>query len=391
LFLRIGCRTGVANTEMPEAGDKSEEPTAKRLTEAHEKGQFARSPDVSVTFVLAAAFGTLIFTLREETYRIVEISVSILSHLGSYAINPDSIAEWAGIGMATMMRLVLPMGVACTVAALVAGGVQSRFQFTPKVVDLNFDRINPVSGFSRVFSAQGWIKLCIDSTKLGVVGMVIWGAVKEILADPMFYTPVPITRLGGFIQDSATALLGRFILVFGGLAAAHYFYQLRKTNSDLKMTKQEVRDESRNSDGDPKIKNAMRALARRLLQKQMLSAVPNADVVITNPTHFAVALKYERGTDKAPVVVAKGSDMFAKRIKAIAAIHEVPMIENKPVARMLFKYAKVGKPIPMELYQAVAEILAFVYKTHRYYFHMLKIRRSENASSAAVASSPANE
>ena len=113
------------------------------------------------------------------------------------------------------------------------------------------------------------------------------------------------------------------------------------------------------------------------MQKQMLNAVPTADVVITNPTHFAVALKYERGRDKAPVVLAKGERLFAKRIKALAAQHEVPMVENKPVARMLFKYGKVGKAIPLELYQAVAEILAFVYKTHRYYFHELKQRRAE--------------
>jgi flagellar biosynthetic protein FlhB len=117
-------------------------------------------------------------------------------------------------------------------------------------------------------------------------------------------------------------------------------------------------------------------MARRLLQKQMLSAVPTADVVITNPTHIAVALKYQRGTDKAPVVLAKGERLFARRIKAIAAEHDVPTVENKPVARMLFKYGKVGRPIPAELYKAVAEILAFVYKTHRYYFHQLRSRRN---------------
>jgi flagellar biosynthetic protein FlhB len=165
-------------------------------------------------------------------------------------------------------------------------------------------------------------------------------------------------------------------MALGGIAALNYIYQLRRVRTDLMMTKHEVKEENRQQDGDPRVRNVRRQMARRLLQKQMLSAVPTADVVITNPTHFAVALKYQRGVDKAPVVLAKGERLFAQRIKAIAAQHEVPMVENKPVARMLFKYGKVGKPIPAELYKAVAEILAFVYKTHRYYFYQLRSRRS---------------
>ena len=132
--------------------------------------------------------------------------------------------------------------------------------------------------------------------------------------------------------------------------------------------------------GDPNVKMAQRAMARRLMQKQMLADVPNADVIITNPTHYAVALKYERGVDAAPVVLAKGQNLFAQRIKAIASKHEVPTVENKPVARALFKFGQVGKPIPAQLYQAIAEILGYVYRTHRYYFHRLKSRRLEVAA-----------
>ena len=127
--------------------------------------------------------------------------------------------------------------------------------------------------------------------------------------------------------------------------------------------------------GDPNVKMAQRAMARRLMQKQMLADVPNADVIITNPTHYAVALKYERGVDAAPVVLAKGQNLFAQRIKAIASKHEVPTVENKPVARALFKFGQDGKPIPAQLYQAIAEILGYVYRTHRYYFYQLKSRR----------------
>jgi flagellar biosynthetic protein FlhB len=141
------------------------------------------------------------------------------------------------------------------------------------------------------------------------------------------------------------------------------------------MTKQEIKDEHRQAMGDPNVKMAQRAMARRLMQKQMLADVQNADVIITNPTHYAVALKYERGVDAAPVVLAKGQNLFAQRIKAIASKHEVPTVENKPVARALYKFGQVGKPIPAQLYQAIAEILGYVYRTHRYYFYQLKSRR----------------
>jgi flagellar biosynthetic protein FlhB len=136
-----------------------------------------------------------------------------------------------------------------------------------------------------------------------------------------------------------------------------------------------VKDEMKSAEGDPVIRNMRRQMARRMIQRQMLAAIPTADVIITNPTHFAIALKYERGVDQAPIVLAKGENAFAQRIKAIAAAHDVPMVENRPVARMLFKFGKVGETIPAQLYHVVAEILGFVYRTHRYYFHELKQRR----------------
>jgi flagellar biosynthetic protein FlhB len=167
----------------------------------------------------------------------------------------------------------------------------------------------------------------------------------------------------------------RLLLALSVVAAISYGYEKFKMARDMMMTRQEVKDERKQGEGDMNTKAAMRRMARRLMQKQMLSAVATADVVVTNPTHFAVALKYERGVDQAPVILAKGENRFAQRIKAIAAENGVPTVENKPVARMLFALGKVGTTIPADLYQAVAEILAVVYRTHRYYFHRLKARR----------------
>jgi flagellar biosynthetic protein FlhB len=361
---------------MSQDTEKSEEPTEKRLREAHADGHFARSAEVNVVFVLAAAYCVILFTLREQAWRIGQIGVEIFAHLGRYELHAGAIEGWSKLAVVKALQLVLPVGAMCALAGVLAGGLQSRFQFTPKVLEIKFSRLDPVAGFQRVFSSQGWMKLGSEALKFIIVAFLVLGAVKGILSDSLFYMPVSMPRLATFLQEAVTTLLGRFILVFGAIAAVNYLYQLRKVNKDLKMSKQEVREEMRSSEGDPHVRGARRQMARRLLQKQMLGAVPNADVVVTNPTHYAVALRYERGKDKAPVVLAKGVQLFAQRIKKIAGEHGVPMVENRPVAQMLFKYGKVGKPIPVTLYQGVADILAFVYKTHRYYFHSLRQRRA---------------
>ena len=200
------------------------------------------------------------------------------------------------------------------------------------------------------------------------------------MEDPLFSAPVEAGYLGRFLNSATIAFVSRLLLSLGVIAALGYAWEKFKTHRDLMMTREEVKDERRQSEGDALVKGAMRRMARRLMQRQMLAAVATADVVVTNPTHFAVALKYERGKDKAPVVLAKGENRFARRIKTLAAEHGVPMVENKPVARLLYSVGKVGDTIPSELYQAVAEILAVVYRTHRYYFHELKTRRLGGAA-----------
>ena len=267
---------------------KTEQPTEKHLREATEEGNFARTPDLQVVALLIAAFFVLGFGSRDYSERICAISVGIFAHLGKYSIKPEAIGEWNGIAAQTMLGLVLPIAVSCALAALIAGGLQSRFQLTPKAFDFKWSRIDPLSGFQRVFSTQGWVKFGTDALKLTVVGLALWSVVKTVMSDPIFYTPVAVSRLGGFIESTASTLLGRFILALGAIAAGNYLYALRKTHSDLMMTREEIKEENRQSEGDPKLKSALRAMARRLLQKQMLSAVPTADVVVTKPVYRGV-------------------------------------------------------------------------------------------------------
>jgi flagellar biosynthetic protein FlhB len=274
------------------------------------------------------------------------------------------------------MSLVAPLLVACFVAAVLGGGLQSRFRLTTQVLEPKLDRLNFVNGFQNIFSLQSLMTLPFDLLKMGGIGLALWLAIKRVIQDPLFHVPMEAAYLAHFLNQSTLLFLSWICGAMVIIAITTYSYQHHKTEKDLRMTKQEVKEEHKQQEGDPMVKGQRRRLARRLLQKQMLQAVPNADVVVTNPTHFAVALKYERGKDEAPVVLAKGEGSFARRIKAIAVENGVPMIENKPVARLLFKIGEVGEAVPNELYQAVAEILAFVYRTHRYYFHTLRARRA---------------
>ncbi|MEI8293500.1 MAG: EscU/YscU/HrcU family type III secretion system export apparatus switch protein [bacterium] len=358
-----------------EKDNATEKPTEKKLSEAHDKGQFAQAPEIQVVFGLIAAYFVFLFSLDGQSRFMTEMVASILGNLEKYQIISDFIPHWTGLAFMTLFGLMAPMFLATTIASILAGGLQSQFKATPEVLGFNMDKLNPVTGLQRVFSKQGIVKLLVDAGKCLVVGVLIYGSVKQILTDPIFFTPVPIFRLGGFIYDSTLSLFFRLALAMGGIALLHYVFQLKKTEKELMMTRQEIKDEQRQATGDPNVRAAQRAMARRLLQRQMLADVPNADVIVTNPTHYAVALKYERGVDTAPVVLAKGQNLFAQRIKAIGSKHEVPTVENKPVARALYKFGQVGKPIPSQLYQAIAEILGYVYRTHRYYFYQLKSRR----------------
>jgi len=361
---------------MAEHNDTAtEKPTAKKLADSHKKGQFARAEEVQVVFGLIAAYFVLLFTIGKQSGQITDFVAHLLGNLEKYSIASASVPHFITLGFLMMFGMMIPMFLATTLASLIAGGMQSQFKSTPEVIEPKFDKLNPVSGFQRVFGKTGLVRMLIDLGKVSIVAALIYGGVREILADPIFFTPVPLFRLGTFIYDSTLSLFFRLGLAMGGLALLHYIYQLKKTEKDLMMTKQEVKDENRQAMGDPNVKMAQRAMARRLLMRQMMADVPKADVIVTNPTHYAVALKYERGKDTAPVVLAKGQNLFAQRIKAIGAKFEVPTVENKPVARALYKFGQVGKPIPAQLYQAIAEILGYVYRTHRYYFYQLRSRR----------------
>lgn len=359
---------------------KTEQPTAKRLSDAAERGQFAKSPELSVLFSLAAALAVLGFTASATARGVAEYAVGVFSHFASSPVEIHTVPVYLKGVMLAVGDGVLPVLLACAVAALLVGGIQSGFQLSPKAAAFKPEAINPVSGFQRIFSKSTLVRAGIDLLKLVAIGFTLYLGARTLLADPLFTAPVETAYLGTFMNTAALSFFSRLLLSLGVVAAISYAWEKYKTSRELMMTRQEVKDEHKNQEGDVNVKSAMRRMARRLMQKQMLASVATADVVVTNPTHYAVVLKYERGKDKAPIVLAKGENRFAQRLKALAAEHGVPMVENKPVARLLFAMGQVGEAIPPELYQAVAEILAVVYRTHRFYFHQLKARRLEAAA-----------
>jgi len=362
---------------------KTEQPTAKKLRQAHERGQFPKSPDIATTAVLIAAFLAVAMSWKDSARDIGAMGAGILGHLGEFEFTAENATQGAYEGAVFMAGVLSPIFFACIAATILAGGFQSKFRLTMKVFESGFGKLNPVKGFKRIFSASQFVQGGMDFLKFIAVAAILYGAVQEIMDDPIFFTPVPFGHLTDFLFKASTLMILRLIVALGIIALLHFLYQKHKHTKDNMMTKQEVKDENKQAEGDAKTKAAMRAMGYRMLQNQMLQNVGTADVVVTNPTHFAVALKYERGQDQAPVVVAKGEGAFARRIKAIAAENGVPMVENKPVARLLFKVGVVGECIPYELYEVVAKILAHVYKANRYYYHRLKSRRAALAGGLA--------
>ena len=361
---------------------KTEEATSKKREDAFKQGNFAKSQDIGVVFVLCSSLCILVFYGKSAAGKIGMIGASILSSIGTVEVTRETISHLLIDRFIDVFLIMLPLLAACTLTALISGGLQSGFKLTPKVLDLKWDKLNPATGLKNLFTTKNIVKGLGDILKFIVIAWIVWWAVKQIAQDDIFSSPVPVGYIGVFILNTFIKLLIWMILSMGIIAALNYMYQKRRISKDLMMTKQEVKDERKSQDGNPMVKAEMRSRARRLLMNRMLGDVATADVVVTNPTHYAVALKYENGKDLAPIVVAKGENMFAKKIKQIAKDNDVPMVENKPVARLLFRVGTVGKEIPPGLYHVVAEILTEVYRVHKYYFHRLKSRRSQKEQKA---------
>jgi flagellar biosynthetic protein FlhB len=346
------------------SGEKTEKATPKRRGEARKKGQVARSPEVNSTVVLLATVSTLALTAPALGSSIQGLLRETLGRAGS----PDVTTATAG-GLVLHFAeiaflLIAPVIGAAAIAGLVANVVQNKPSLTPSSLRPDFKKISPKSGLKRLGGVQSWVELVKSLLKVAVVAsvaiLVIWPRVSE-LATLGDQTPSAI----GSLLSSLVIRLGFFILaVLVPLAIGDVIWQRYQHEKSMKMSKQEVKEESRQQDIAPEIKGAIRRRQAQMSRQRMLAQVPSADVVITNPTHYAVALRYGRDVS-APRVVAKGADLIARRIREIAEENDVAIVENPPLARALFAQVEVDQEIPPDFFSAVAEVLAFVYRTGR--------------------------
>jgi flagellar biosynthesis protein FlhB len=350
------------------AGEKTEQPTPRRLEDALKKGQIAHSAEVQTAFVLLGGLAALTFGGQEIWKHLVGAMVVSLGHLHDTPITGDALPGYAIGGALIMMKCIAPVLVATALAGLVAGAIQNRFNTASQALAPNWSRLNPAENFKRLFSVETLVPTVISITKLTVIIALTYSEVVSVLHDPIFTTSVSVSRLATFLAATCLRIFLRVTLALMVIAAADYGFQWYRHHRELMMTREELKEELKNTEGNPQIKAARRR-RRAVSQRKMLADVPTADVVVTNPTHLAIALRYSRKTMRAPRVVAKGIRLNAERIREIARQHHVPVIENKPLARMLFKHARVGGEIPPSLYAAVAEVLAWVYRVNRYRYY----------------------
>lgn len=350
------------------AGQKTEQPTPRRLEEALKRGQIPQSPEVQTVFVLLGAVAALTFAGREIWQQLVGTTVGVFGHLHDAPLSAGALQSYSVAGSLVLVKCAGPVVLATALAGLLAGAVQNRFNAASEALAPNWNRINPVEGFQRLFSVRMLAPTCISGLKLALIITLTYSEIQKVVYDPIFTTSVSVGRMAQFLADTALRIFFRVGMVLVGIAAADYGYQWWRNHRDLMMTREELKEELKSSEGNPQMKAARRR-KRAINKAKALAHVPKADVVVTNPTHIAVALRYDRKTMRAPRVVAKGIRLNAQRIREIAQQHQVPIMENKPLARMLFRHAPVGGEIPAQLYAVVAEVLAWVYKVNRYRYY----------------------
>ena len=348
-----------------QGGEKTEKATPRRKREAREKGQVVKSVELSTALSLAVMFGVLSIFGGQ----MVEGMRDMLRHFFSSA-GPEKLtiaAVQASFKDATIMfiTVMLPLLGAGMVTGVVFNVLQSGFVFTTKALTPKLDRINPLSGFKRIFSKRTLVDLLKALLKTAVLGYVAYAEFESRMGGFPALMGQEVAFASASFVETIIAVAFKLAIAMAIIGPFDYLYQWWKYNKDLMMTKEEVKEEYKLTEGNPQTKSRIAQKQRQMSRMRMMQAVAEADVVITNPTHYAVALSYKEEKHNAPVVVAKGKDHLAQKIKERARECSVEIVENKPLARALYFFCEVGDEVPEDLYKAVAEVLAYVYRMKR--------------------------
>lgn len=348
-------------------GEKTEEPTSKKLDDARKEGQVAKSREVGNAFMLISLFLLLrigfsyLYAGFLETFQVAYNRIPEVIRMPGGYIAVNDISLLLRDAILAMIILLLPFFIVGCIVAFLSDFIQVKWLVTTKPLMPKMSKLSPAGGFKRIFSMNSVMELIKSLFKIGLIAYIFYSTVKEQYNVITLLFQMPWMQ-GLALSCSLAVDLGlKCAFVYLIIAAVDFIYQKRKFKKDMMMTKQEIKDEYKQAEGDPQIKGRIRQKMREASQKRMMQSIPQADVVITNPTHFAVAIKYDSEAAPAPIVVAKGEDYLAQKIKEVAKENKVEIVENKPLARMLYHNVEIGEQVPPELYQAVAEVLAMVY------------------------------
>lgn len=348
-----------------DSGDKTEEPTSKKLTDAREEGQVAKSQELNTGMSLLVLFLSLKVLIGYLGTEFLEIYEKYFWKLDTYA---REVVDLGGVHtlvkevLIAILLIALPIMLAGLISGLVINIVQVKWKVSKKPLQPKFSKLNPMNGFKKIFSKDQLIELVKAIIKIALIFYLVY---NELAGDLGFLKQLYTVSLSEAITRIGSIVIGlglKISMIYLVVGFTDLFYQKKKFKKDLRMTKQEVKDEYKNMEGDPQIKGRIKQKMREASQARMMNKLPEADVVITNPTHLAVALKYDNSSNQAPIVLAKGADHLAAKIREIAKENKVEIVENKPLARMIYFNVEIGDEIPEELYQMVAEVLAYVYK-----------------------------
>lgn len=342
--------------------EKTEKATPKKRQEAKKKGQVLKSPEVSSALVLLASFTFIRFWIPFMIERMIGMIEYSLNYLFFEELSFSVALKFSLLVIEEFVILFGPLGLVVALTGIIANYMQVGSMLTGEPLKMKLSKINPIEGFKRLFSKKSIAQLVKSILKISAIGYMVYiiinnhiGYIPDLMEMDLLSI---VARLGETVFKLAFYSGG--VMVF--IAILDYFYSWWEFEENIKMSKQEIKDEYKQMEGDPQIKGKIKQRQRMMATRRMMQEIPTADVVITNPTHFAVALKYDAEAGQAPMVVAKGQDMVAQKIKEIASENEIILYEDVYLARSLFKLVEVGEPIPFEFFKAVAEVLAFVYR-----------------------------
>ena len=345
------------------SGEKTEQPTSHKLGKAREKGQVAKSQELTSGFVLLVAGSTIVLLGPMIWERLVGMFRHYVWRMNEFDITSPDLWPWFYTAILEVLIILLPIALVIMITGVALNIYQlGGFLFSTETIQFKLDKLNFIKGFGRFFKLKSLVTTVTNSLKLSVIAYVSYLVIKSHMEDFAVMSEMEPVEIALLTCKVIVEMYFKVVLTLLVIAFIDFSYQKWQFMRDMRMTKQEIKDEMKQMDGDPQIKAQIRRKQMEAAKSRMLGSVPQADVVIANPTHFAIALVYNSSLAQAPMVLAKGQDFMAQRIKEIASEAKVPIVENKPLAQALYKAVEVGEVIPLEFYKAVAEVLSYVYR-----------------------------